>query len=37
MSNVIAYIYIGALAFCACSLGVTILIFGIKMAREKDE
>jgi hypothetical protein len=37
MSNVIAYICIGALAFCACCLGATVLIAGIKMAGDKDE
>lgn len=37
MSNVIMCMYIGAMAFCACCLGITVLIVGIKMARDKDE
>ena len=37
MSDFIGYIFIGSLAFCACAMGVTILIVGIKIAREKDE
>ena len=37
MSNIIGYIFIGAQAFCAVALGVTILIVGIKIAVDKDE
>jgi hypothetical protein len=37
MSNIIGYIFIGSLALCAVALGVTVLIVGIKMARDKDE
>lgn len=37
MENVIMCIYISAMAFCAVALGITVLIVGIKMAREKDE
>lgn len=36
MSNIIGYIFIGSLAFCACCLGITVLIVGIKMARGKE-
>ena len=37
MSDIIGYIFIGSLAFCACSLGITVLILGIKIAMDKDE
>lgn len=37
MSDIIGYIFIGSLAFCACSMGVTVLIIGIKTARDKDD
>lgn len=37
MSDIIGYIYIGSLSFCACAIGITILIVGIKIARDKDE
>ena len=30
MNNIIGYIYIGALAFCAFSLGVLLLVFAVK-------
>ena len=37
MINVIMCVYIGAMAFCAIALGVTVLIVGIKMRGDKDE
>ena len=37
MGDIIGYIFTGSLAFCACSLGITVLIIGIKIARDKDE
>lgn len=37
MSDILGYIFIGSLSFCICSLGVTLLIIGIKIAVDKDE
>ncbi len=37
MSNILGYIFIGSVSFCACALGITLLIIGIKIARDKDE
>lgn len=37
MSNAILCIYIGSMAFYAVALGITMLIIGIKMSRDKDE
>jgi hypothetical protein len=30
-------VYVGAMAFCAVALGVTVLIVGIKMLKDKDD
>lgn len=37
MIDIIMCIYISAMAFCACCLGVAVMIIGINSARDKDE